>query len=71
MYAFENINMCHYATYVLYSDLKLGDTFVGYQEDTTASVVFQAYHNLQERESNSEISEDSMKEQVTLQYKSL
>ena len=26
--------------------LKLGDAFVGYQEDTPAAVVFQAYHHL-------------------------
>ena len=28
--------------------LKVGDAFVGYQDDTTAAVVFQAYHNLKE-----------------------
>lgn len=29
--------------------LQLGDAFVGYQEDTPAAVVFQAYHHLKAR----------------------
>ena len=33
--------------YFLYrTKLKVGDAFVGYQEDTPAAVVFQAYHHL-------------------------
>ena len=51
--------------------LKLGDAFVGYQEDTPAAVVFQAYHHIKalkqwEREDKIETSEEQ-KDQVTLQ----
>ena len=57
--------------------MKLGDAFVGYQEDTPAAVVFQAYHHLKatkqlEKEDKMEMSEEQ-KDQVNLQniYKQL
>ena len=57
--------------------MKLGDAFVGYQEDTPAAVVFQAYHHLiatkqLEKEDEMEMSEEQ-KDQVNLQniYKQL
>ena len=50
--------------------LKLGDAFVGYQDDTPAAVVFQAYHYLKatkQWEVEDEMSEEQ-KDQVS--YKS-
>jgi len=65
-YLCEQLKIFRVSVY-LYSDLQLGDTFVGYQDDTAASVVFQAYHNLQELISNPEISEESVREQVAIE----
>ena len=50
--------------------MKLGDAFVGYQEDTPAAVVFQAYHHLKatkqlDKEDEMEMSEEQ-KDQVNL-----
>ena len=42
------------------SQLKLGDSFVGYQDDTTAAVVFQAYHNMRQAQQCDEIIEDEL-----------
>ena len=57
--------------------MKLGDAFVGYQEDTPAAVVFQAYHHFKainplEKDDEIEMSEEQ-KDQVNLQntYKQL
>ena len=39
--------------------LKVGDAFVGYQDDTTAAVVFQAYHNLEESQPGDKMAQDN------------
>ena len=49
--------------------LQLGDAFIGYQEDTPAAVVFQAFDHLkatQQWEVDDEISEEQQ-EQVTVE----
>ena len=51
------------------SRLQLGDAFVGYQEDTPAAVVFQAYHQLKAEKQlaiDNEMSEEQ-KDEVKLQ----
>ena len=46
--------------------LKVGDAFVGYQDDTTAAVVFQAYHNLKESQPGDKTAQDNPpKKEVT------
>ena len=60
-------NLCLSYFLFMYSQLKLGDAFVGYQDDTTAAVVFQAYHNFKECQPDDENAEDEPpKEEVIL-----
>ena len=44
-----HLRICWYknSNFSYRTKLKLGDAFVGYQDDTPAAVVFQAYHHLE------------------------
>ena len=53
--------MHNYYLQIVLRNFKVGDAFVGYQEDTPAAVVFQVTHLLKDNKKENEMGEEALK----------